>query len=101
MRPLQGALFHKFSYRLMGRVSPYKLLRYIALYSSKERVENQIPGKQVPSKNIPSKNQISSVDTRILKDDRVKDICTNTTVVYTGTARDILSNEEEEIESKK
>ena len=53
--PLQGALFHKFRYIIMGILSPYIVIKYVASYSSKERVENQIPGKQIPLKNISIK----------------------------------------------
>ena len=52
---LQGALFHKSRYIIMGILSPYIIIKYVASYSSKERVENQIPGKQIPLKNISIK----------------------------------------------
>ena len=45
---LQGALFHKFSDIIMGRVGPFTLLEDTFFYKSKERV-----GKHISSKYIP------------------------------------------------
>ena len=42
-------MFHKFRDIIIGRVSPFALLKDTFSYTSKERV-----GKQIPSKYIPS-----------------------------------------------
>ena len=56
----------------MVRVSTYKMRKYITSYSSKECVENRIPGKQIPSKSITLKKQISLGDSMILEDKKIK-----------------------------
>ena len=42
-KPLQGALFHKFRDIIRVRVSPFTLIEDTFSYTSKERVEKQIP----------------------------------------------------------
>ena len=91
-KPLQGALFHKSRYIIVGRVSPYKILKHISPYSSKELVENQIPGKQIPRNKIPPKKQIPSGDPRITEDKKGKKYCTYADIVSAGTATYGLSN---------
>ena len=67
-KPLQGDQFHKFRDIIMGRVSPYILLKDIYSYSSNKRVGYQIPGKQIPFKNIPSKKQSPSGETNLVEE---------------------------------
>ena len=46
-KTLQGELFHNFRDIIMGRVSPLTLLEDIFSYTSKDRVEKQIPLKEI------------------------------------------------------
>ena len=64
----QEGLFRKFRDIIMGRVSPYILLKDIYSYSSNKRVGYQIPGKQIPLKKIPSKKQIPSGETNMVEE---------------------------------
>ena len=45
-KTLSVSLFHQFRDIIMGRFSSYTLLKDIASYSNKERVENKIPGNR-------------------------------------------------------
>ena len=47
-KPLQGALFYKFRYIIMGRFSPFTLLEDTFSYTSKKHVGKQIPPKEIP-----------------------------------------------------
>ena len=46
-KPLQGALFQKFWYIIMGRFSPFTLLEGTFSYTSKERVVKYITSKEI------------------------------------------------------
>ena len=59
VKPLQGALLHKFRDIIMVGISPFTLLENTFSYTSKERV-----GKQIPPEDIPLGTEKSLKETK-------------------------------------